>query len=273
MGSDGPGGWDPSLQVAGGDTLLLRFAAPVTAVMLTSTTNHDASIQPPSAAAIPGQAPSLAAPGAGGTVLPAIVSELFFGPTGASATDDPQQWAVTLPTDFPRWFQQSEGGTFAIVATVDGTSRAYALRLDAPRMENYGSGNADTCGQRYVWGTSGWQNASCEVFAHPGLGPSPDPVAPPPVAVKHAKAVSIAIKRLRRARLGVQFTLTSTAAGALRVRASLAGRRYKTDRTIRTGKRTMTVRLPAKARGRLSLRVRLVTTTATATARATARLR
>lgn len=245
--------WGPAVGVAAGDTLQLRFTPVATAVTVTSTTN---------------QQPGLAAPD--GTRIP---NELWFGPVSATATVEPGTWTLTLPaTPAPGRFCCADAGTFAVLATVAGQTRAYSLRLSTPRAEEFGL----PCGGRFftapgVSGVSACQPPAGGKYFPPGPSIQPRPPTRPTPAPAVRK-LELTIRQTRQLPGAVRITVRANRAGALVVRGRLGRRTYTTRRTVLRGMTAVMLRLPRWAHGRLALRLRLTAGTAQATVTKTKQL-
>lgn len=230
--------WGSGLEMAGGDTLELRFGGAASAVTVTSTTN---------------QTPGATAPD--GSSMP---NELWFGPSSATATAAPGTWTVTLPSMPLGRFYGADGGTFAVLATVEGQSRAYSMRLKTPRSDVFNG----PCGGRYFTSPGVSGTTSCPVPAGGKMPPpgTPTPPSMPPtgtVIPAGATKLKLSVGAAHRVRGGVRMTISASRGGALVVRGRLGRRTYTARRTVRAGKTAITLRLAARSHGQLTMRVQL----------------
>jgi len=244
----GSTGWDPALEIAGGDTLELRFASAASTVTVTSTVNEDPRVTAPDGRSIP--------------------NELWFGPVSATATTEPGIWTVALPAQPPGRFYGARGGTFAVLATTDGQSRAYSMRLKTPRADVFNG----PCGGRYFTSPGVSGTSPCPVPAGgktflPGP-PSPGPPPTPPTVSK----LKLSVGPARRVQGGVRMTVNATRGGALLIRGQLGRRTYTARRTIHAGATAVTLSLASRSHGQLKLRVQLKAGAAQATATRTKHL-
>ncbi len=231
----GTSGWNPAVEIAGGDTLELRLASAASAVTVTSTTNQD---------------PRRTAPD--GTTSS---NELWFGPVGATATAEPGTWTVALPPQPPGRFYGADGGTFAVLATIDGQKHAYSLSLTTPRADVFGQ----PCGGRYFTSPGVSETSPCQASAGgKALPPGPSAHSPPPgPTASMATKLKLAVRHTKQLRSGVRITIQTTRSGALLIQGRMGRRTYAARRTVRSGTTAVTLRLARRARGRLTLRVQL----------------
>lgn len=127
-----PGGWAPTEDVAGGDTLQLAFSGPMTSVVVGSTSNYGPGLQDPEGRAI-----------ANYEVVPE---------SPATATADPAVWQVALP---PLDYRAIGGYTFSVVGQDGSGFHDYPLEIRSPRYAD----ELARCGTAYY--STGVQQYLC----------------------------------------------------------------------------------------------------------------
>jgi hypothetical protein len=123
--------WGAIEDVAGGDTLRLEFAAPVSAVTVGSTSNYEPGLHDPDGKAIGNYD---------------VIAE-----SPAAPTSDPSAWTVTLPPLDVRAIS-TDGYTFSVVAQDGSGYHDYPFGIRSPRYAN----ELTKCSQAY-YSTGFWQ--------------------------------------------------------------------------------------------------------------------
>jgi hypothetical protein len=189
----GGSAWAPVLDVAGGDTVELRFSGPVAAASVAMTTDFPVGLQTPDGLS--------------------VANVELLSPQLAEPTADPAVWRVVLPHLDRRML------TFSLVA-VDGDGAAgFALGALAPRFAD----STTRCGTYIV--NTGELGATC---SSAGV-PSPSPLIQPPL-VSRALALQIgSVAQLANRRLRVRIACSRAARLAVRV---AVGTRTLAKRTV-----------------------------------------
>jgi hypothetical protein len=143
--------WSPTESVAGGDTLLLAFSAPMTAVSVGSTSDYEPGLHDPDGKAIPNYD---------------VVPE-----SPAASTPDPAAWQVTLPA---LDYRAISGYTFSVAGEDGSGFHDYAFEIRSPRYAN----ESTRCGTAYY--STGRQQGLCLKYA---IG------SPPPQILRVAAAI------------------------------------------------------------------------------------
>ena len=126
--------WGLIEDVAGGDTLSLRFTSPVSAVRVGSTSNYEPGLRDPDGRPI------------------SNYDVLRESP--ATATSDPTVWLTTLPPLDARAIS-TQGYTFSVVAQDESGFHDYPFGIRAPRYAN----ELTYCGMAYY--STGWKQYMC----------------------------------------------------------------------------------------------------------------
>lgn len=202
------GGWGPTVDVAGGDTLALTFASPVTAVSVASTSNYMPGLSTPSVTPPPGAGAPAAPPAA-------LVNYDVLPATAATATSDPRTWHIALPELDVR---AMSGYTFSVVGTDATGPHDYALTIRSPRYAD----ETRRCGTAYY--NTGLSQYLCPAESVPPGTPRHGPSGPPQ---PHRSLAVFSVARFAHGRLRLRFTAPMP--GTLRVKLTVP---QLGDRTI-----------------------------------------
>jgi hypothetical protein len=134
--------WSPTEDVAGGDTLQLRFSAPMTGVAVASTSNYVPGLHDPDGKSLSNY-----------DVIPE---------SAASATLDPAVWQVSLPA---LDYRALGGYTFSVVGSDGSGIYDYSFEIRSPRFAD----ESTRCGMAYF--STGVQQTLCFQGPFPGSYP------------------------------------------------------------------------------------------------------
>ena len=218
------GSWGATLDVAGGDRLVLTFSAAVSAVSVASTTNYPPGLRNPS--------------GTG------VANRDVIAATPAVATADPTVWNVVLPA---LDVTAMSGFTFSVVASDGSGTYDFPLTIRSPRYAD----ESTRCGPAYYSTGNGQYLCLNEPKGHP---PVVTTQPPPTLASLHGATFRHDVLHLE---------LSVPAAGTLRISIVLPHRRPEVviRHPRSAGRFSVALRLRgvrfSKAHHRLTLRMAL----------------